>query len=176
VTCDKTTPAPNPPIGYFQNGFFTPTPDFSYMNHKTLDYRLAAGSPGINFGDASNQPDTSLGTLDAKGFIQKNGIMRDANHHSAGAYEYGTGVGIEVPEHHLITRRSQFVISTFTDHISVATAAPIQNALTMNLYSGNGKLQKRTQGSFMDTKTLPSGLYLLEVLCGSDRAMEKVMK
>jgi hypothetical protein len=52
------------------------------------DYHLADGSPGINSGDLDNQPSDSLGTLDSNGFINDNGPPRDANHHSAGCYEY----------------------------------------------------------------------------------------
>lgn len=56
---------------------------------QTLDYHLAAGSPGINFGDATNQPSDSLGRIDAEGFILNDGPARDSSHHSAGAYEFG---------------------------------------------------------------------------------------
>jgi len=86
VTCSNAKP---PNTSYFSSGFFTGTPDFSENHRKTIEYSLAAGSPAINFGDASNQPSTSLGTLGPDGFIIDNGPARDASHHSAGAYEFG---------------------------------------------------------------------------------------
>jgi len=54
---------------------------------QTWDYDLAPGSPATNAGDPSNQPDDSLGSLDDRGFIQRDGPPRDADHHSVGAYE-----------------------------------------------------------------------------------------
>jgi hypothetical protein len=51
------------------------------------DYDLASGSPASNAGDSSRQPTDSLGSLDAQGFIQRDGPARDADHHSMGAYE-----------------------------------------------------------------------------------------
>lgn len=55
---------------------------------KTFDYRLASGSLGINFGDPTYQPEDSLGTIDEDGFIQDDGITRNAYRHSVGAYEF----------------------------------------------------------------------------------------
>ncbi|MGD8834691.1 MAG: right-handed parallel beta-helix repeat-containing protein [Desulfobacteraceae bacterium] len=91
-------------VDYFESGFFNGIMDFTERHGKTLDFRLAATSEGINFGanlDLSGQipagswiqsqvtPLTdSLGDLDADGFIQNNGVPRDATHHSAGCYEY----------------------------------------------------------------------------------------
>lgn len=71
--------------------------------HKIWDYRLAEGSPGINFGTTQlatytevingtvtgpSQPPDSLGTLDPNGFLRNDGISRNASRHSAGCYEY----------------------------------------------------------------------------------------
>ncbi|MDO8302237.1 MAG: right-handed parallel beta-helix repeat-containing protein [Sedimentisphaerales bacterium] len=53
-------------------------------------FNLKAGSPAINYGDVNNQPTDSLGTVDSDGFILDNGPVRDATHHSAGCYEYGS--------------------------------------------------------------------------------------
>ena len=53
-------------------------------------YKLASNSIAINAGESTNQPSDSLGSLDAEGFIQKNGPVRDATHHSAGAYEFAS--------------------------------------------------------------------------------------
>ncbi len=55
---------------------------------KMFDYHLIAGSPGINFGDPANQPSNSLGSISPDGFILNDGPARDAEHHSAGAYEF----------------------------------------------------------------------------------------
>jgi hypothetical protein len=54
-----------------------------------LNFRLADGSPGINFGDPGNQPAGSLGAIGPDGFIKDDGPSRDASHHSIGCYEYG---------------------------------------------------------------------------------------
>jgi hypothetical protein len=81
-------------MDYFYNGFFEETPDFTFNHGTALNFRPAAGSPAINFGDPANQPSTSLGTLGPDGFIQPNGLVRDANHHSAGAYEFGGEVSV----------------------------------------------------------------------------------
>ncbi len=59
---------------------------------KTWDYHLAAGSPGINFGNQANQPTDSLGTIGSDGFIVDDGPARDSSHHSAGCYEYVSGI------------------------------------------------------------------------------------
>ena len=75
----------------YVDALFTGTPNYNPLHHQIIDYGPVPGSEAINFGDASKQPVTSLGTLDANGFIQQNGPVRGANHHSAGAYEFGTG-------------------------------------------------------------------------------------
>jgi hypothetical protein len=68
------------------------------------DYRLAAGSLGVNFGayrvatyaevlsgavTGPSQPPDSLGSLGPDGFIRDDGPRRDSTHHSVGCYEYG---------------------------------------------------------------------------------------
>jgi hypothetical protein len=91
-------------VDYFESGFFNDVVDFTERHGKTLDFKLAGTSEGINFGanlDLSGQIPTSswiqsqvtpltdsLGDIDADGFIQKNGVPRGATHHSAGCYEY----------------------------------------------------------------------------------------
>ena len=80
-------------VTYFTTGFFTgitAESEFAsgYSKSHILDFSLASGSEAINFGDADNQPSESLGTLDAGGFIQDDGAIRDSLHHSAGCYEY----------------------------------------------------------------------------------------
>jgi hypothetical protein len=91
-------------VDYFESGFFNGVMDYTARHGKTLDFKLDGTSEGINFGanvDLSAQipasswihsqvtPLTdSLGDIDADGFIQKNGVPRDATHHSAGCYEH----------------------------------------------------------------------------------------
>ncbi|MBF0572824.1 MAG: right-handed parallel beta-helix repeat-containing protein [Desulfamplus sp.] len=83
---------------YFTNGFFNGELDFSWRSEgtelviphghgKIIDFTYAEGSEAINFGDATNQPTDSLGTLNALGFIIKNGHLRSDSNHSAGCYE-----------------------------------------------------------------------------------------
>jgi hypothetical protein len=81
----------SPPQAFFVDPDYRTDNGYGYYstaNGKTCDYHLAAGSPGINFGDAANQPSDSLGSLDPNGFINDDGPARDADHHSAGCYEY----------------------------------------------------------------------------------------
>jgi hypothetical protein len=78
----------NNPEAYWLTNFFVDDPIFTPDHRQTLDYRLHYLSEAINFGNDALQPSGSLGTLDANGFIQTNGRARDANHHTAGAYEY----------------------------------------------------------------------------------------
>ncbi len=86
----------SPPQAFFvdPNYYTNQTPTENGPNkggYQTWDYHLAPGSPGINFGDANNQPSDSLGSLGADGFIIANGPARDASHHSVGCYEYVSG-------------------------------------------------------------------------------------
>lgn len=75
---------------FFVNpGFYTGSVgDCADAGRTDLDYSLADGSPGVNFGDPYNQPSDSLGTVGPDGFIGNDGVARDENHHSAGCYEY----------------------------------------------------------------------------------------
>lgn len=75
---------------FFVNPGYYTCPDKGLDDDKGLewDYRLATGSPGINFGDPANQPTDSLGSVGADGFINNNGLTRDSSHHSVGCYEY----------------------------------------------------------------------------------------
>lgn len=81
---------------YFTQGFFNGEPDFSWTDDPptchghglTLDYTYTSNSEAINFGHSQNQPEDSLGTLGDDGFILNDGPQRDANHHSAGCYEF----------------------------------------------------------------------------------------
>jgi hypothetical protein len=78
------------PEQYWFDNFFVQSPIFTPDHRQTLDFRPHYLSEAINFGDPGHQPTDSLGTLDANGFIQNNGCTRDANHHTAGAYEYSS--------------------------------------------------------------------------------------
>ena len=82
---------------YFTNGFFNGEMDFSWTSEgtdpviphghgKIIDFTYAPGSEAINFGNPLCQPSDSLGTLDASGFVMKNGPVRDQDHHNAGCY------------------------------------------------------------------------------------------
>ena len=73
---------------FFVNASFAFYPPFEQGRGITWDYHLAEGSPAINFGDPTNQPSDSLGTIGPDGFIRNDGQPRDASHHSAGCYEY----------------------------------------------------------------------------------------
>lgn len=67
--------------------------NFTTANHgETIDYSLSSGSPLTNFGSVALQTTDSLGTIGVDGFIRTNGVARSAALHSAGAYEYGTGI------------------------------------------------------------------------------------
>jgi len=97
-TADGTRP-------FFVNpGFYTGTAQGGKDKGKFWDYHLAPGSPGINFGapevatwqevlsgrvTGPSQPPDSLGSVGPDGFIRNDGPARDADHHSAGCYEYG---------------------------------------------------------------------------------------
>jgi hypothetical protein len=87
----------NPPQAFFVDPDYRTAPVAGaykpqYGQYLIHDYHLAAGSPGINFGDPANQPSDSLGTIGPDGFIKDDGPARDATHHSAGCYEYTAGV------------------------------------------------------------------------------------
>ena len=53
-----------------------------------FDYHLEENSIAINFGDATQQPSDSLGSVGSDGFLIANGQTRTQANHSAGAYEY----------------------------------------------------------------------------------------
>lgn len=72
----------------------------------TNDCSLADGSPGINFGNATYQPTTSLGSL-VDGFIQDDGPTRDADRHSIGAYEIAAAV---TPANNRFATLNRFVL------------------------------------------------------------------
>lgn len=71
---------------YFEEGFFVGPVDFHPGHNLIPDFRPAAGSPAINAGDASNQPERSLGGLE-DGFLLSTGPLRDEAHHSVGPYQ-----------------------------------------------------------------------------------------
>jgi hypothetical protein len=70
--------------GSFFRGTFGPT-DELITNPTTLYF--SSGSPGINFGDARHQPNSTLGVLLASGFIDEPRIRRGPDVHSVGPFE-----------------------------------------------------------------------------------------
>ncbi|MDY6968982.1 MAG: right-handed parallel beta-helix repeat-containing protein, partial [Spirochaetota bacterium] len=79
------------PIDYFTDSFFIgidEESDFEDGHGMILDFNLHSSSEAINFGDPDNQTSKGLASIGPDGFIQFDGIPRDANHHSAGCYEY----------------------------------------------------------------------------------------
>lgn len=77
---------------YFESNFFAQAGIlFTAAHGNTYDFRLAAGSDGINAGDVSVQSSDSLGQI--SGAYIGVGSGRNASKHSVGAYEYGSDVG-----------------------------------------------------------------------------------
>jgi hypothetical protein len=75
-------------VGYvFERNFFEGEVNFQPGHRGVLNFKPAVNSPAVNFGNAGEQPKTSLGCVGAQGFIQDNGAARDDKHHSAGAIE-----------------------------------------------------------------------------------------
>ncbi len=86
-----TSQAADYPIDYFTNNFFTGIDaeiDFTGAHHQVLDYHLTVNSEAVYFGDVDTQSGYSLGSIDANGFIQDDGPVRDAEHNSIGAYQF----------------------------------------------------------------------------------------
>lgn len=86
-----TSQATDYPIGYFTNNFFTGIDaeiDFAGAHHQKLDYHLTVNSEAVYFGDVATQSSVSLGSINANGFIQDDGPVRDAEHNSVGAYQF----------------------------------------------------------------------------------------
>jgi hypothetical protein len=81
VTCSSASP-----LDFFTVDFFAETPNLTGNHGQTLDYHLAGGSVAADYGDPALQTSAGLGTLDG-GFLQDDGVPRDADHHSAGCYE-----------------------------------------------------------------------------------------
>ncbi|MGA2092327.1 MAG: right-handed parallel beta-helix repeat-containing protein, partial [Sedimentisphaerales bacterium] len=75
--------------GYYTNDY---SPALDGGTGKTYDYHLASNSSGINYGDATNQPSDSLGSIGGDGFINNDGPTRDSSHHSVGCYEFSGSV------------------------------------------------------------------------------------
>lgn len=78
------------PISYLTNNFFAgidAESDFAARHHQIRNFHLLAGSEAVSFADVNTQSNTSLGSLDANGFIRDDGPARDSTHHSVGAYE-----------------------------------------------------------------------------------------
>lgn len=86
-----TSQADDYPIDYFTNNFFIGVDaevDFTGAHHQVLDYRLNVNSEAVYFGDVATQSRFSLGSINADGFIQDDGPVRDAEHNSVGAYQF----------------------------------------------------------------------------------------
>lgn len=91
------------------NNAGSPTPEYDstedpvadiFTDWDHLDYTLSGNTfwyssarDPLTFGDASLDPDDSLGTVDANGFILDDGPARDASHHAVGCYEAGATFG-----------------------------------------------------------------------------------
>jgi hypothetical protein len=73
----------------FEDGsFFSARINANFPGRNVLDVRLAAGSPGWNFGDPAIQSLESLGSIDTSGFVSLSGPCRGPDRHSAGPYEF----------------------------------------------------------------------------------------
>jgi hypothetical protein len=89
---------------YFDTGFFEDDVDRSWLywnygdysaitlsspgHQLILDYHPQAASDAINGGDATNQPNDSLGTLDVSNqYVNKNGTTRNSSNYDIGAYQ-----------------------------------------------------------------------------------------
>ena len=78
------------PITYFTDAFFTgitSESDFNSEHSLVKDFSLNANSDAVNAGDASTQSELSIGLIDGSFYLQDDGDIRDASHHSIGAYE-----------------------------------------------------------------------------------------
>lgn len=91
------------------NNAGSPTPEYDstedpvadiFTDWDHLDYTLSGNTfwyssarDPLTFGDASLDPDDSLGTVDANGFILDDGPARNASHHAVGCYEAGATFG-----------------------------------------------------------------------------------
>lgn len=74
---------------FFETGFFKYSPDLWFVVDDDVDWSLADGSMGVNFGDYTVQPFDSLGSLGYNGFVQMNGPQRSSLVHSVGPLEKG---------------------------------------------------------------------------------------
>ena len=72
---------------YFEAGFFAAAPNFIPSNGLLLNYKPAAASPAVGFGDTASQMLRILGPLDVNNFFINGGGDRCAGQHSAGPYE-----------------------------------------------------------------------------------------
>jgi len=86
-----TSQAADYPINYFTANFFTGIDaenDFAAAHKLTLDFHLNVNSEAVYFGDINTQSSYSLGSINANGFIQDDGPVRDAENYSVGAYQF----------------------------------------------------------------------------------------
>ena len=67
--------------------FFSTTHNYKYLSSAPDNWTLAAGSEGKNYGSATNQPSTSLGTIGADGFLIDNGTARSSSAKDVGPYQ-----------------------------------------------------------------------------------------
>lgn len=66
--------------------FFKVAHNYTFPAQTIEDWTLAAGSVGIDFGNSSNQPSNSLGTV-IDGYVQNNGIARSVSANDVGPYQ-----------------------------------------------------------------------------------------
>ncbi|GMG87732.1 right-handed parallel beta-helix repeat-containing protein [Biformimicrobium ophioploci] len=77
----------NAPMDFENGTFFLKPTNFKYSYTDLPIFLLSTESIGRNFGDANNQPPTTLGSLDSEGFLMDNGVPRSNSVHSVGPYE-----------------------------------------------------------------------------------------
>jgi hypothetical protein len=128
----------NCPYDYFNKGYFVAEPNLNANHGQLQDFRLAAGSPGINFGSAAVQAPTSIGTRGPDGFLNDDGIPRDAAHHSVGAYEFGDLSFVLAPS--ILPKGG-----TFTGSASITLACQTGGAAMYYTTNGSDPTQSSTQ-------------------------------
>jgi len=118
---------------------------------KFANYHLAEGSLGINFGDPTNQPGDSLGSIGPDGFIRDDGPLRNATRHSIGAYEYSTIVSDSTEPSVPANLTAQAVSENQID-LSWQASADLESGVSYyNIYRGNTQIDTITSTTYSDT-------------------------
>jgi len=153
----------NPPQAFFVDPNYKTDNSYghyAWANGKTCDYHLAAGSPGINFGDPYNQPSDSLGSIGPDGFIIDDGPARDASHHSAGCYEF-------VPDSSPPTKpqnlTAQAVSHTQMNLVWQASSDAESGISHYRIYRNGARISTTTATSFSDAGLVPGTTYSYQV-------------